>query len=670
MHENAVKAPPLSPQGDVAPPVRRLQAAAFAAALLATSLVAGAAAQSNEDCMDCHADAELVTLAEDGTELSLGVDLAAYEESVHGGFDCVDCHGDAAELPHEDELAAVFCGDCHADSEEEFAKSLHALARQEGNPLSPSCVDCHGKHAISSPATAASPTNRRHVVETCGACHAKKEVIDSFFRRGFDPVTDYQASVHARVLHEDPEARVATCVACHGAHAITPPGNPLSTIGKHAIPETCGQCHEQETAEYMESIHYKAVQRGYYESPVCNDCHSEHRIMSPSEDDALTHPSLVSSQLCASCHSNRTMMASFGLDPSRFDTYMKTYHGLAVLRGSPDAANCVSCHEMHAIKSSTDELSATHPSNLRETCGECHGKVDEAFASITVHPSHQRERNPVAYFFKILYLWLIPLTIGGMVVHNLVIHSHFIRRRWREYAASPQVRRFQRFEVAQHLLLITSFALLVVTGFALRHPDAGWVGLLSTIGLTEGLRSTLHRIAGVVLVAISLVQLFYLVAGRRGRRDAKALLPVVQDLRDFGRNMAHHLGRRAEMPRFGRFDYMEKAEYLALIWGTAVMAVTGFVLWFPVVSLALLPVWVFETSEVIHYYEAWLATLSIVVWHWYFVVFHPARYPVAFTWLTGTVPEAEQAHHHPLEEKSDEDAVAPRALGEPEPRKA
>jgi cytochrome b subunit of formate dehydrogenase len=635
--------------------VRRLAAAAFATAVLAAWLVAGAAAQSNEDCMDCHADADLVTLSEDGTELSLRVDLAVYEESVHGDFDCVDCHGDAAELPHESPLAAVFCGDCHPDSEEEYTQSLHALARQEGNPLSPNCASCHGKHAIVSPATASS-TSPRQDVETCETCHARQEVKDSFLRKAFAPVADYEASVHAKALHQDPDAKAATCVTCHGAHAVTPPGNPLSTISKHTIPETCGQCHEKEKAEYQESIHYKAVQRGYYESPVCNDCHSEHRILSPSEDEALTHPTLVSSQLCASCHANRTLMASFGLDPSRFDTYSKTYHGLAVLRGSPDAANCVSCHGMHAIQGSTDELSATHPSNLRETCGECHGEVDDTFASIAVHPSNQRERNPVAYFVRILYLWLIPLTIGGMVVHNLVIHSYFIRRRWSEYAASPQVRRFQRFEIGQHLLLITSFALLVVTGFALKHPDAGWVGLLSTIGLTEGLRSTLHRIAGVVLVAISLVQLGYLVADRRGRRDVKALLPAVQDLRDFGRNMAHHLGRGAERPRFGRFDYMEKAEYLALIWGTAVMAVTGFVLWFPEASLGLLPVWAFETSEVIHYYEAWLATLSIVVWHWYFVVFHPARYPIAFTWLTGTVTEAEQAHHHPLEEKSDEDA--------------
>lgn len=622
---------------------------------LALCLAAGAAAQSTEDCMECHSDAELTKTAADGGEISLYVDLVLYEESVHGGLDCVDCHADATELPHEENLAPVNCGDCHPDAQEEFAVSLHALGREEGNPLSPGCSDCHGKHAITSPAAEASPTNPRHIVATCGQCHKKNEVINSFVRKGFDPVTDYEASVHAKVLREDPDAKVATCITCHGAHAITPPGNPLSSIGKHAVPDTCGQCHEQESAEYKKSIHYKAVQRGYYESPVCNDCHSEHRIMSPSDNASPTHPSLVSSQLCASCHSNRTLMASFGLDPSRFDTYMKTYHGLAVLRGSPDAANCVSCHEMHAIRSSSDPESATNPANLQKTCGKCHGQVDAAFASVTVHPGHQRERNPIAYFFKILYLWLIPLTIGGMVVHNLVIHSHYVRARWHEYKASPRVRRFQRFEIGQHMLLILSFATLVVTGFALKHPDAAWVGVLSHIGLSEGVRSTLHRIAGVVLVAISLVQLFYLLADRRGRRDAKELLPVRKDLHDFTQNMSHHLGRSAERPRFGRFDYTEKAEYLALIWGTAVMAVTGFILWFPELTLRFLPAWTFETSEVIHYFEAWLATLAIVVWHWYFVIFHPARYPVSFTWLTGTVPEEEQEHHHPLEARDDRD---------------
>jgi cytochrome b subunit of formate dehydrogenase len=87
-------------------------------------------------------------------------------------------------------------------------------------------------------------------------------------------------------------------------------------------------------------------------------------------------------------------------------------------------------------------------------------------------------------------------------------------------------------------------------------------------------------------------------------------------------------------------------EYWALVWGTAVMAVTGFVLWFPVQAVRILPWWVVPASQTIHYYEAWLATLAIIVWHFFFVIFHPDAYPMNWAWLTGRVPERFVRHHH------------------------
>jgi hypothetical protein len=71
------------------------------------------------------------------------------------------------------------------------------------------------------------------------------------------------------------------------------------------------------------------------------------------------------------------------------------------------------------------------------------------------------------------------------------------------------------------------------------------------------------------------------------------------------------------------------------MWGTAVMAVTGFVLWFQEWALRLMPTWMIDVATVIHFYEAVLATLSILVWHLYFVVFDPLVYPVDTAWLTG-----------------------------------
>ncbi len=97
---------------------------------------------------------------------------------------------------------------------------------------------------------------------------------------------------------------------------------------------------------------------------------------------------------------------------------------------------------------------------------------------------------------------------------------------------------------------------------------------------------------------------------------------------------------------FGRYDYMQKAEYWALVWGTIVMVFTGLVLWFPTFAARLLPGILIPASQTIHYYEAWLATLAILVWHFFFVILHPEEYPMSWTWLTGKMTKEAAKEHH------------------------
>ena len=56
-----------------------------------------------------------------------------------------------------------------------------------------------------------------------------------------------------------------------------------------------------------------------------------------------------------------------------------------------------------------------------------------------------------------------------------------------------------------------------------------------------------------------------------------------------------------------------------------------------------------DINETIHYYEAWLAFLAIVVWHFYYVIFNPDVYPMNFAWITGKLSRSEMEHEHPLE---------------------
>jgi thiosulfate reductase cytochrome b subunit len=136
--------------------------------------------------------------------------------------------------------------------------------------------------------------------------------------------------------------------------------------------------------------------------------------------------------------------------------------------------------------------------------------------------------------------------------------------------------------------------------------------------------------------------LFALVSTRRGRSYLYALWMVPHDLRDAIAQLAYNVGLRKTPPPHRRWNYAEKAEYWALMWGSVVMIVTGAMLIFTNTVLRLMPkVW-HDVAQVIHYYEAVLATLAILVWHFYWTVFDPKEYPMNPAWLIG-----KKAPHEP-----------------------
>jgi hypothetical protein len=83
-------------------------------------------------------------------------------------------------------------------------------------------------------------------------------------------------------------------------------------------------------------------------------------------------------------------------------------------------------------------------------------------------------------------------------------------------------------------------------------------------------------------------------------------------------------------------------------------------LWFDNWFIQFLPKGALDVALVVHYWEAWLATLAIIVWHLYSTVFNPHVYPMNPSWITGTMPEDMYRHEHPghLEEaKRDTEAM-------------
>jgi cytochrome b subunit of formate dehydrogenase len=198
----------------------------------------------------------------------------------------------------------------------------------------------------------------------------------------------------------------------------------------------------------------------------------------------------------------------------------------------------------------------------------------------------------------------------------------------------------------QHWVLLASFIILVMTGFALKFPDSWFASLLS---MSERVRGITHRVAGVVLISAGIYHLFYLVLTRDGRRLARDFMFRPRDAGDVLSTMGYYLGWSQRKPEFARFNYAEKAEYWALVWGLLVMASTGIMLWAKVFFGNLLPRWWLDIATAIHFYEAVLATLAIVVWHFYQVFLDPDVYPMNWAWWDGRMSFEHYREEHGLD---------------------
>ena len=106
-----------------------------------------------------------------------------------------------------------------------------------------------------------------------------------------------------------------------------------------------------------------------------------------------------------------------------------------------------------------------------------------------------------------------------------------------------------------------------------------------------------------------------------------------------------NLNRAEERPTFDRFSIEEKLEYWALLWGGAVMILTGFIQLFPTLVTKILPGYAIPVSRAIHSWEAVLATLAILTWHLY----HTAIKERNQTIFTGYMTEIEMQEKHLIE---------------------
>jgi len=583
----------------------------------------------DEECLGCHGER---------------VPADAFAASAHASFGCGTCHAGITEYPHPEKPAPPDCGACHADAVGTLAASVHAAA---------GCAACHGDpHRVAPHTEARSPVHWTSLASACARCHADGASGGPSRIPLARPVEAYLRSVHGRAVAAG--RRAAVCSDCHGAHDIVRASDPGSPLAPAKVPDRCGSCHAAELAAFRQSVHGAALARGIRHAPTCTDCHGEHGILAHTEPSSPVFAANIPRETCGPCHESIRLSEKYGLPSGQAAAFADSFHGLALRSGQLTAANCASCHGVHDILPASDPRSHVSPANLARTCGGCHPGAGVNFSLGPVHVVRDTPSGRIVEWIRLVYLWMIALVIGGMVAHNALDLWRKARTPRVPHAAPPAGElRMTRVLRWQHGLVMVSFPMLAYTGFALTYPESWWARPLLAWESRLGLRGVLHRAAAVVLLAGVGWHLAHLLASARLRHCLRGLLWAWRDPRDVVHMLAWAIGRRQSPPRPGKFSYVEKAEYWAFMWGTVLMAVTGLLLWFENAALRYLPKWVTDVATALHFYEAVLATLAIVVWHLYWVIFDPAVYPMDTAWWTGRSPAARVAERNEADEQEE-----------------
>ena len=566
------------------------------------------------DCSGCHED-------------------VAVHESVHADVGCAECHANVTSMRHKRGVEPLTdeesCGSCHGSILRTLGRSAHGGEA--------ACLDCHGApHEILPPddlKSAVSPVNQ---IQRCGNCHDDPpELIDG-----------YLTSEHGKALLLSGLINAPSCSDCHGDHRIMKVHEGRAPTAHHNSPEMCGSCHQILFEQWKnESAHGLAWQEDK-EGPVCVDCHSSHMIVDPTTYDARH----AAARNCGGCHEEY------------MSTFRDSFHGQALHLGLSAGASCADCHTPHTNMGMDDPGSSVNVDNRLETCGKCHENITASFATFDPHndPSDPDDN----YAVYIIWLFMTSLLIGVFAffgVHDLLwlqrslvgtLRGEFEEER--RNASGQWIRRFRRSNMRMHVVIITTFMLLALTGLPLKFHDAPWAQAL--VNVLGGIDSTrfLHRLAAVgtfgYLIA-HVIEVLYrsFIKGEKGMFwGPNSMTPQPKDVKDFFGNLRYFL-YLGERPPGDRWTYFEKFDYFAVFWGVIIIGTSGLFLWFPMVFTNFVPGWVLNAAYVIHSDEALLATGFIFVFHFFHTHLRPESFPMDLVVFTGKMTLERFKAERPLE---------------------
>jgi hypothetical protein len=530
----------------------------------------------NSICLGCH-----------GRQ----VDDKKFAESVHGSESCNGCHYDITDVnAHVKamqkkgtgiQIRLVKCQRCHDEEALEFSSSLHSLNEVH-------CTDCHTS------------------IHELSAWKGDKK----------------------RVIH------------------------------------TCETCHPEKVERYSESIHGKGLLAANPDSPDCTDCHGQN--MSLHNIPILKGRALKEfhTEACTGCHANEKMMGRNGVFPIAAQTYYESYHGKIEELGYPRlVAGCSDCHRAHDILPADNPKSSISPQHRVETCKKCHSRADSNFVKFDPHVNYKNPKKPILYWTFLFMHTLLAFVFGGFWAHTFLwwrkdfweqralrAKGIFFPRSMSFDEAGQIYRRFGAFEIVLHIAIMVSFMGLVLTGLPLKFSSAPWArGLIHFLGGSPT-RGIIHRVCATIVFGTFgtvVAYIFYFLFFKKIQGNpnplkrlfgSDSLFPRWKDVKDII-GMFRWFLNGGPMPRFDRWTYWEKFDFLAVFWGMLTIGFSGLMLWFRDFFSIFLPGWILNMATIVHSDEALLATGFIFTIHFFNNHFRPSNFPVNTVIFTGRLPK-------------------------------
>ncbi len=603
---------------------------------------------SDRDCQRCHSNPNL-TATRAGQTVSLFVNQAELAGSKHAQKACVQCHTGGTPAhgrPCDTMPSKVDCSICHDKVVAQYRESTHGTLAAAGSPDAPGCKDCHSPHGTRGKADSGSPTFSRNVPALCAKCHLSGQKAALRYTGKQDQIVEhYRESIHGKGLLQSGLTVTANCADCHTAHHELPSNDPRSSVNRANIAQTCAQCHRGIYEMFHASVHSPEVTKTNKELPVCSGCHTAHSIQRTDLSNFRLH---IMDQ-CGRCHQQIT------------EAYFETFHGKVSKLGYLQTAKCYDCHGSHDILPVNNPRSRLSRNNIVNTCGKCHMGSHRQFAGYLTHATHH---DPKKYPFLFYTFWgMTTLLVGTLVVsgaHTIAwLPRSFDYRKQNKNGHGPggqYVRRFKPFQRNLHLMVVSSFLGLAMTGMILKFSYAGWAKFVARLVGGFEAAGLIHRFCALLTFTYFGLHIYDVIRQKRQSGGSwlrfiagpESMLFNGRDWREFTASLKW-FGGRGERPLYGRWTYWEKFDYFAVFWGVAVIGGTGLLLWFPEFFTRLFPGWAVNVATTIHSDEALLAVSFIFVVHFFNTHFRPEKFPIDTGIFTGGMPLEEFQRDRPRE---------------------